>query len=119
LDSADNVLERVSPYLRRNQPLDILDLWPGGGIYGFIDELITRVALGERLKEIVETRIWFNEDMAAPLDILDLWPGGGLISSKVNELLQPRRHVLVEPDPRFNFGIIAEFSRFPRPCSGR
>jgi hypothetical protein len=30
-----------------------------------IDELITRVALGERLKEIVETRIWFNEDMAA------------------------------------------------------
>lgn len=56
LDPADNVLERVSPYLRRNQPLDILDLWPGGG----------------------------------------------LISSKVNELLQPRRHVLVEPDPRFN-----------------
>ncbi|KAJ6178833.1 hypothetical protein N7519_009294 [Penicillium mononematosum] len=52
----DNVLERVSPYLRRNQPLDILDLWPGGG----------------------------------------------LMSSKVNELLQPRRHVLVEPDPRFN-----------------
>ncbi|CAG7990355.1 unnamed protein product [Penicillium nalgiovense] len=51
----DNVLERVSPYLRRNQPLDILDLWPGVG----------------------------------------------LMSSKVNELLQPRRHVLVEPDSHF------------------
>jgi hypothetical protein len=34
-------------------------------IYGFIDELITRLALGERLKEIVEMRIWFNKDMAA------------------------------------------------------
>ncbi|CAG8909930.1 unnamed protein product [Penicillium egyptiacum] len=55
LNLADNVLERVSPYLRRNQPLDILDLWPGGG----------------------------------------------LMSSKVNELLRPRRHVLVEPNPYF------------------
>ncbi|GLA82955.1 hypothetical protein AtubIFM56815_007146 [Aspergillus tubingensis] len=33
-----------------------------------------------------------------PLDILDLWPGAGLWSSKINRLLQPRRHVLVEPE---------------------
>lgn len=56
LNFADNVLERVSPYLRRNPPVDILDLWPGCG----------------------------------------LW------SSKVNELLQPRRHVLVEPSIHFH-----------------
>lgn len=56
MNFADNVLERVSPYLRRNPPVDILDLWPGGG----------------------------------------LW------SSKVNELLQPRRHVLVEPNLQFH-----------------
>ncbi|OQE37298.1 hypothetical protein PENCOP_c010G04343 [Penicillium coprophilum] len=55
-DLLDNVLERVSPYLRRNQPVDILDLWPGSG----------------------------------------------LLSSKVNNLLKPRRHVLVEPNVRFH-----------------
>ncbi|KAJ5572971.1 hypothetical protein N7450_009955 [Penicillium hetheringtonii] len=32
-----------------------------------------------------------------PLDILDLWPGAGLLSSKINDLLQPRRHILLEP----------------------
>ncbi|RAL12250.1 uncharacterized protein BO97DRAFT_63261 [Aspergillus homomorphus CBS 101889] len=34
----------------------------------------------------------------APLDILDLWPGNGLWSSKINEALRPRRHVLLEPE---------------------
>ncbi|RAH44176.1 uncharacterized protein BO95DRAFT_366770 [Aspergillus brunneoviolaceus CBS 621.78] len=34
----------------------------------------------------------------APTDILDLWPGCGLFSSKVNEFLRPRRHVMLEPD---------------------
>ncbi|KAL2836599.1 hypothetical protein BJX68DRAFT_274492 [Aspergillus pseudodeflectus] len=33
-----------------------------------------------------------------PVDILDLWPGPGLFSSKINDFLKPRRHVLVEPD---------------------
>ncbi|KAJ5520175.1 Ribosomal RNA adenine methylase transferase [Penicillium fimorum] len=55
-DLIDNVLARVSPFLRRNQPVDILDLWPGGG----------------------------------------------LLSSKVNTFLQPRRHVLVEPNLHFH-----------------
>lgn len=32
----------------------------------------------------------------APIDILDLWPGAGLWSSKVNDLIKPRRHILVE-----------------------
>lgn len=49
--NADDVLKRVSPYLNRN----------------------------------------------APIDIIDLWPGVGMFSSKVNDLLKPRRHVLVEP----------------------
>ncbi|KAE8357243.1 hypothetical protein BDV27DRAFT_92338 [Aspergillus caelatus] len=34
------------------------------------------------------------------VDILDLWPGAGLWSSKINELLKPRRHVLIEPELR-------------------
>ncbi|RAL02886.1 uncharacterized protein BO80DRAFT_402609 [Aspergillus ibericus CBS 121593] len=33
-----------------------------------------------------------------PVDILDLWPGAGLWSSKINRLLQPRSHLLVEPE---------------------
>ncbi|KAJ9487658.1 hypothetical protein VN97_g5674 [Penicillium thymicola] len=52
----DDVLKRLSPYLRRNPPVDILDLWPGGGF----------------------------------------------MSSKVNTLLKPRRHVLVEPGINFH-----------------
>ncbi|PWY92787.1 S-adenosyl-L-methionine-dependent methyltransferase [Aspergillus heteromorphus CBS 117.55] len=32
-----------------------------------------------------------------PVDVLDLWPGVGIISSKINALIRPRRHVLVEP----------------------
>ncbi|PIG84527.1 hypothetical protein AARAC_008965 [Aspergillus arachidicola] len=32
------------------------------------------------------------------VDILDLWPGAGLWSSKINALLKPRRHVLIEPE---------------------
>ncbi|KAJ5970715.1 Ribosomal RNA adenine methylase transferase [Penicillium vulpinum] len=55
-DLLDNILERVSPYLHRNQPVDVLDLWPGDGVW----------------------------------------------SSKVNELLQPRRHVLLEPSERYH-----------------
>lgn len=34
------------------------------------------------------------------MDILDLWPGAGLWSSKINALLKPRRHVLIEPELR-------------------
>ncbi|KAJ5115930.1 hypothetical protein N7456_000278 [Penicillium angulare] len=33
-----------------------------------------------------------------PLDIIDLWPGDGVWSSQVNEYLQPRRHIMIEPD---------------------
>ncbi|KAL4879603.1 hypothetical protein BJY04DRAFT_193233 [Aspergillus karnatakaensis] len=34
----------------------------------------------------------------APVDILDLWPGPGVLSSKINDFLKPRRHVLIEPN---------------------
>ncbi|KAL4901374.1 hypothetical protein BDW74DRAFT_160359 [Aspergillus multicolor] len=34
----------------------------------------------------------------APVDVLDLWPGPGVLSSKVNDFLKPRRHVLIEPE---------------------
>ncbi|KAJ5692519.1 hypothetical protein N7462_001942 [Penicillium macrosclerotiorum] len=33
----------------------------------------------------------------APVDVLDLWPNAGVFSSKVNNFLRPRRHVLIEP----------------------
>ncbi|KAL2835073.1 hypothetical protein BDW59DRAFT_2844 [Aspergillus cavernicola] len=36
-----------------------------------------------------------------PIDVLDLWPGPGLLSSKVNDFLKPRRHVLIQPDANF------------------
>jgi transcription factor 1 len=36
-----------------------------------------------------------------PSDILDLWPSCGTLSSKVNQLIQPRRHVLVEPNEAY------------------
>ncbi|OQE29922.1 hypothetical protein PENSTE_c002G04582 [Penicillium steckii] len=45
-----------------------------------------------------------------PLDILDLWPGAGLVSSKINELLQPRRHILLEP-------ALKSFSQFLKPLA--
>ncbi|KAL5337312.1 hypothetical protein BJX70DRAFT_399780 [Aspergillus crustosus] len=34
----------------------------------------------------------------APVDIIDLWPGPGVFSSKINDFLKPRRHVLIEPN---------------------
>ncbi|KAL2846980.1 hypothetical protein BJY01DRAFT_169286 [Aspergillus pseudoustus] len=36
-----------------------------------------------------------------PVDILDLWPGPGILSSKVNDFLKPRRHVLMEPNLKY------------------
>ncbi|KAL2815476.1 hypothetical protein BJX63DRAFT_159389 [Aspergillus granulosus] len=36
-----------------------------------------------------------------PVDILDLWPGPGILSSKVNDFLKPRRHVLIEPNLKY------------------
>lgn len=36
----------------------------------------------------------------APTDILDICPGTGLLSAKINEALQPRRHVLLETRER-------------------
>jgi transcription factor 1 len=50
----------------------------------FTDQIVQRVAPYLR--------------QTTPVDILDLWPGSGLWSSKINDFLRPRRHVLVEPD---------------------
>ncbi|KAI6258437.1 hypothetical protein MCOR03_007666 [Pyricularia oryzae] len=33
-------------------------------------------------------------------DIIDLYPGTGLFSRKLNDLLQPRSHILLEPEPQ-------------------
>ncbi|KAJ5820138.1 hypothetical protein N7474_005729 [Penicillium riverlandense] len=51
----------------------------------------------------------------APLDILDLWPGCGLWSSKVNDLLRPRRHVLIEPTLQY-FGPMLRPLANSKPC---
>ena len=51
---------------------------------GFTDQIVQRVAPYLRQNP--------------PVDILDLWPGSGFWSSKINDYLRPRRHVLVEPD---------------------
>lgn len=68
LNFADHVFERVSPYLRRNPPVDILDLWPGGGF----------------------------------------------CSSRLNELIKPRRHILVEPNHAFH-GLLTRLAK-SKPC---
>lgn len=49
------------------------------------------------------------------MDIIDLWPGSGLWSSKVNDFLQPRRHLLVEPDKR-GFGRFLRHLVTTKPC---
>ncbi|PLB36017.1 uncharacterized protein BDW47DRAFT_109325 [Aspergillus candidus] len=53
--------------------------------------------VSEQLCDDILTRISPYLFRNRPLDILDLWPGAGLWSSKVNDLLRPRRHVLIEP----------------------
>ncbi|KAJ5396680.1 hypothetical protein N7509_004793 [Penicillium cosmopolitanum] len=50
-----------------------------------------------------------------PLDILDLWPGAGVLSSKINDYLQPRRHVLLEPALK-SFGQFLEPLAASKPC---
>jgi transcription factor 1 len=50
-----------------------------------------------------------------PLDILDFWPGCGLFSSKLNESLRPRRHVLVEPNLHFSNAFLKTLSQ-SKPC---
>ncbi|CAK7210280.1 hypothetical protein SBRCBS47491_000723 [Sporothrix bragantina] len=34
-------------------------------------------------------------------DLIDIYPGAGLWSSKLHDLLQPRQHILLEPDDQF------------------
>ncbi|KAL1968249.1 hypothetical protein VTN77DRAFT_2084 [Rasamsonia byssochlamydoides] len=48
-----------------------------------------------------------------PCDILDFCPGVGLLSSKIHDLLQPRRHVLVETRERVYKPFLKELTRKP------
>ncbi|PYH89854.1 hypothetical protein BO71DRAFT_444301 [Aspergillus ellipticus CBS 707.79] len=41
----------------------------------------------------------------AALDIIDLWPGAGVLSSKIHDLLRPRRHLLFEPGVCWKFRL--------------
>ena len=50
-----------------------------------------------------------------PLDILDLWPGAGILSSRINDLLRPRRHILLEPALK-SFGQFLEPLAASNPC---
>ncbi|PKX91907.1 uncharacterized protein P174DRAFT_410787 [Aspergillus novofumigatus IBT 16806] len=50
-----------------------------------------------------------------PVDVLDLRPGAGLWSSKVNDFLRPRRHVLVEPNIKV-FGPMLKTLAESKPC---
>ncbi|KAJ5769292.1 hypothetical protein N7520_003851, partial [Penicillium odoratum] len=51
----------------------------------------------------------------APVDILDLWPGCGLLSSKLNDLLRPRRHVMIEPNLKLYGPVLQELAE-SKPC---
>lgn len=48
-----------------------------------------------------------------PCDIIDFNPGVGLLSSKINQLLQPRRHVLVESRPSRYRSFLADLASKP------
>ena len=37
---------------------------------------------------------------SSAIDIIDFWPGAGLLSSKVNEFLRPRHHLLVQSEEK-------------------
>ncbi|RDW86727.1 uncharacterized protein DSM5745_03369 [Aspergillus mulundensis] len=51
-----------------------------------------------------------------PVDVLDLWPGPGVLSSKVNDFLKPRRHVLIEPDLKYFRPHIESWSKGRSGC---
>ncbi|EYE91924.1 uncharacterized protein EURHEDRAFT_463891 [Aspergillus ruber CBS 135680] len=53
--------------------------------------------VNEALCDDILNRVSPYLNRKSPIDILDLWPGVGLFSSKANDLLKPRRHVMIEP----------------------
>ena len=46
-------------------------------------------------------------------DIVDIYPGAGLWSSKLNEALQPRSHILMEPDAQLYEPFLKELTARP------
>lgn len=50
-----------------------------------------------------------------PVDILDLWPGAGFLSTRVNDLLQPRRHLLLEPRTEYSDRFLKSLPQ-SKPC---
>nr|KMM69561.1 hypothetical protein CPAG_05877 [Coccidioides posadasii RMSCC 3488] len=54
----------------------------------------------EKLCDDVLERLAPTFHNTGPIDIIDLYPGIGLWSRKVNELLKPRRHILLEPNEK-------------------
>ncbi|KAI9376286.1 hypothetical protein BJX61DRAFT_417438 [Aspergillus egyptiacus] len=50
-----------------------------------------------------------------PVDILDLWPGPGVLSSKINDFLRPRRHLLIEPRLKVYKPLLEPLAE-SRPC---
>jgi transcription factor 1 len=66
------------------------------GQVGFASEVYNADALLDLIDSIVD-RVAPYIERNRPLDILDLWPGSGALSSRINQLVKPRRHVLVEP----------------------
>ncbi|KAL3463052.1 hypothetical protein BJX64DRAFT_258138 [Aspergillus heterothallicus] len=73
------------------------------------------VIVSEKLCDDVTQRLSPYLLRNPPVDILDLWPGPGILSSKVNDLLKPRRHVLIEPNLK-TFGALLKPLAQSRPC---
>ncbi|KAL6240157.1 hypothetical protein BDW75DRAFT_197114 [Aspergillus navahoensis] len=53
----------------------------------------------------------------APIDVLDLWPGAGVLSSKINDYLKPRKHVLIEPEMEIFKRFIEPWAKGRPNCS--
>ncbi|CAG7918413.1 unnamed protein product [Penicillium olsonii] len=75
-----------------------------------LDKAAKKLGTSRRPTEAVSGELWdsiFQRlspylSQSSPIDILDLWPNCGLRSAKANELLKPRRHVLVSANEAFN-----------------
>lgn len=59
----------------------------------------TRVNIvSERLCDDILDRLGKSLQKHQGCDLIDIYPGAGLWSSKLNEFLQPRSHIMMEPD---------------------
>ncbi|EPE02589.1 ribosomal rna adenine methylase transferase [Ophiostoma piceae UAMH 11346] len=82
-----------------------------------------KIALGDKSRVNIVSESLVNDiisymgpkfvDRHKGCDIVDIYPGAGLWSSKLNEALQPRSHILMEPDAQLYEPFLKELTERP------